>query len=450
MQTLAIDVGSSAVKAAVLEGTSVVGRVARESFATRYVGHIAEVEPAEILRAVKAAVARLPAARADVLALAVMSPCVTLADAEGRGLVPFITHQDRRSLAAARAVEADIGPDRFLQTVGCRCTPGGIAASSLRHLRENQPEAYAQAAAGGWVLPLSSYLVMHLCGAPAVDPSNAGFLGLADVRLAGAAVADPDPDPWHPDLLASVLGEGPRPGLPPVVTADRPAGTLQKKVAGAWGLKHGLPVLPGIIDGSCPLLLGTGPRPGKLANAAGSSDVLAMVLPEARPTPGLLMRPLGVGGLFVAAATMAAAGSAMNWARETWFCDHTPQTFARLVADAAATPFDGPAVHFEPALAGDRLAVEQPTASLTGMTLATTRRDLARALAAALARSSRDRLDRLLALADAEGIALSRDVLLTGMAGGTLVDVLHRDWPGGFGFTYEDEATLRGLGALTN
>ena len=128
---LAIDVGSSSVKAAVLDGTSVVGRIARQGFETSYEGAKAEVNPREILSAVAKAIDSLGgrARRADAIALSVMSPTWVAMDRAGNAITPIVTHQDRRSVEAALELEKRIGKVRHLRLAGNRPFPGGISCA---------------------------------------------------------------------------------------------------------------------------------------------------------------------------------------------------------------------------------------------------------------------------------------------------------------------------------
>jgi sugar (pentulose or hexulose) kinase len=97
-------------------------------------------------------------------------------------------------------------------------------------------------------------------------------------------------------------------------------------------------------------------------------------------------------------------------------------------------------VNFDPQLAGDRMSIEQRSASFEGLTLATTRREMLEAIIDALATTSAERLPVLLANQKA-----LKQVVVTGRG---FDHVLRRDWPGRWRFAPEDEATLRGLGNL--
>jgi len=193
---------------------------------------------------------------------------------------------------------------------------------------------------------------------------------------------------------------------------------------------------------------------GQLTNNCGSTDVLGICADRAVPHERLLTRALGVGRKWMSVSTLAAAGSALEWTRNQLFSDLAKAKFWRLVTDLAhreaksrgKTHGESPAgtVRFEPYLAGERTSVEQRRAAFTGLTLSTSRQHMLAAVVEALAEASAVRLTFLAEL----GIAMRRQVMLTGGAQGGLADLLHRDWPGKWTFYVEKEATLRGLSRL--
>src|SRR5687768_13433245 len=117
MHLLGIDVGSSSVKSALLRNGRVVGKITRSYFPTRHEGVRVEVDPDAVLKAIRATIAELGTAarRADAVALAVMSPAWVAMDAKGDALTPIVTHQDRRSVDVAAALEQRFGRERHLQ-----------------------------------------------------------------------------------------------------------------------------------------------------------------------------------------------------------------------------------------------------------------------------------------------------------------------------------------------
>ncbi|MGB7156670.1 MAG: FGGY family carbohydrate kinase [Tepidisphaeraceae bacterium] len=431
MTLLGIDIGSSSVKAGILRGDKVVGRVARRSFPTQYDGVRAEVKPTDIQSAIRSAVEDLGAAakRADLIGLSVMSPAWVAMDRRGKPLTPIVTHQDRRSVDVAHEIEKRIGKARHLRLAGNRPFPGSISSTTWAWYAEHDRPRMRRADLVGH---LNTFLHRQLTGARVIDPSNASFTGLYETTTLRG---------WSEELC-DALGVSPK-VLPEVHDANRIAGFVTRAGARRFGLTAGTPVLVGLIDTSSAMLL-AGARRGQLLNTVGSTDVLAVCTNKPRPHERLLTRALGVGRWWMSVGTIAASGSALNWCRQTLFADCTDAQFWRHVADV--TPVSvGDRVQIEPYFAGERTSMEQRRGVIRGLTLATSRDDILRALVNALAKASAERLPLL----RSRGVPLRRDVVLSGGVSNGLDNVLHRDWPGRWTFRVEDEATLRGLGTLT-
>jgi sugar (pentulose or hexulose) kinase len=113
------------------------------------------------------------------------------------------------------------------------------------------------------------------------------------------------------------------------------------------------------------------------------------------------------------------------------------------VAKSVVTPFHSPSgqVIFEPYLAGERTSIDQKYGAFEGLTLATTREDMLAAVIDALAKASGQRL----VLLKSTGAKILPHVITSGGAARSLHSVLHRDWPGKWTFTAQEEASLRGL-----
>jgi len=437
MIVLALDIGSSSVKAAILRGGGgggdrVAGRIARESFDTQYDGVRAEVVPDAILRAVARAIAQLgkAAKSVDVIALSNMAPSWVAMDKRGRAITPIVTHQDRRSVDVARAIEKEVGKQRHLQLAGTRPFPGGISSTTWAWFNRHAPGVMRRADLVGHV---NTFLHRTLTAARVTDPSNASFMGLYNVLKL---------DGWNERLMAIVGASEHQ--LPQLISADGVGGLVTRPAGRRFGLTHGTPVLVGMIDAGGAMLL-AGARGGQLVNSAGSTDVLA-VCTENKPTPHerLLTRALGVDHKWLQVSTLAAGGSAISWLREQLFGDLKDAAFRALLQKLAKTPLKS-TVSFDPYLAGDRMSIEQRSAAFTGLTLATTRDHMLSAAIEAIAAASAARVELL----RSTGVRLRRDVVVTGGAIDGLRKVLYRDWPGdAWRFRVEEEASLRGLALL--
>src|SRR5262249_27623347 len=144
---LGIDVGTSSIKAGLLRDGHVAGKVVSRHYPTRFEGPRAEVEPKVLLEALAAAIRGLgaQARRADAVAMPVMWPAWVAMDRRGEPLTPLVTHQDRRSVDAAHALEARVGKARHLMLAGNRPFPGGISSTTLAWFLEHARETMRRA-----------------------------------------------------------------------------------------------------------------------------------------------------------------------------------------------------------------------------------------------------------------------------------------------------------------
>ncbi len=430
MQLLALDIGSSSVKAATLRAGKVVGRVARVPYETHFDGPSVEVPVERVLGAVATAVRRAgtPARTADLIALSVMSPAWVAIDARGRALTPLVTHQDRRSVEEAAELERRVGKERHLRLAGNRPFPGGISSTTWAWYLRHRPEVLRKADLVGH---LSTLMLRQITGARVIDPSNASFTGLYLTTKQGG---------WSEELCEAV---GAREALLPQVTpANSVAGNVTAAAARRFGLMAGTPMLAGIVDTSSAMLL-TGARPGQLMNTMGSTDVLGLCTQRALVHEKLLLRALGIGKRWMLVSTIAAAGSSIAWAKEQLFGDYSWTRYERLIR-ALSRQQGGDAsrgVVFEPYLAGDRTSMEQAKGAFSGLILSTTREQMLMAIIESLARASAARL----ALLRETGATLRRNVVVSGGVQGALERVMHRGWGRGWTFKPEQDATLRGL-----
>jgi xylulokinase len=430
MTVLALDIGSSSVKSAVLRGDRIVGRIARAGFLTHYGSERAEVEPDDVLCAIGAAIRAIgaPAREVDCIALAVMSPAWVAMDKRGKALTPLITHQDRRSVQIARELEARIGKSRHLKLAGNRPFPGGISSTTWAWFNRHEPRLMRKADLVGH---LNTFLHAQLTGARVVDPSNASFMGVYSTLTLGG---------WNSTLMEAVGAREHQ--MPQLIESDGVGGLITRAAARRFGLTHGTPMVVGMIDTGSAMLL-AGATPGQLLNVAGSTDVLALCTDRPRPHERLLTRALGVGRRWLSVSTLASAGSSFTWMHHQLFRDLDDAAFSRLIRTVAARSGDS-SVRFAPYLAGERTSLEQRRAAFEELTLSTTREQMLRAMVQALASASAARIGLLRGL----GTPLRSKVMVSGGVGEGIGRTLHRGWPGRWTFTTRDEATLRGLGKL--
>jgi xylulokinase len=407
MRVLAIDVGSSSVKAGYWDGRRFVGR-ARVAYGTVFDGLRAELCAETVLAAVMRAGREVRAARAEAVSFCALSSGVVVTDARGKARLPVITHQDRRSVREARGLVDALGKKWLLAHTGNLPYPGGIGSSTLAWIAAHRRGVLRGHARVG---QLSSVIGNLLTGEWVIDPSQAVFLGLWDIRAWK----------WSKPVCAAV---GVREeSLPRCVWADMKIGGLAEKVAREWGVASGIPVVGGFVDTSAAVLQ-TPMRAGQLTHNSGSTDVLAMCVETPRPEEGVLTRPVGVTeGGWLAVRTIAAAGSAIAWARRELFDDVSDGKWNRIVRAACvvADPETGPSC--TPSFSGDRAAIEQIAgASFHGVTLATSKEELLGAIVQGLLRESAVNYGML-----AKIHRPAREVFFMGSAS-DVASAMHRSW----------------------
>ncbi len=391
MRILALDVGTSSVKAALLDhAATLLGPVARSTYDLDHPEPEATEVPAERLWQAVARAARdatRSAGRIDGVGLSCLTPALVLLDAADRPLTPIWTHLDRRSRATAAHVWAEVGPD-FLATAGNRPLPGGITAVCWREQLRRDPSLRGRVAhylhANGW-------LGLRLTGVRAFDPGNACFSGLFGTLTDQAwsdrwcRYFDVDPD-W----------------LPPVVDGAAVLGPLRPAAAAELGVPPGVPVRLGTADTSS-AMLAADMGPGDLLHVVGTTQVLAALTATPQPSARRLTRRLGVGPAFIHVTHNPVGGVALEWIHNLCFREQSPdEFFDRTVPQALdqTTP-----VRLEPPfLGGDRLEIEPHRAAFRELTLTTDRLDLLAAVLDAMRTGHRqavadlglgDRFDRV-------------------------------------------------------
>ena len=223
MNILALDVGTSSVKAAVLsvEEMRPLGAIAKVAYALDYPTPDAAEVPAERLWGAVAAAGReaVKGEHVEAIGMSCLMPALMLLDAADRPLGPIWTHLDRRARPAARQACAEVG-EEFLGTVGNRPLPGGISALCYRQQIMDNPSLASRVR---WYLHANSWLGLQLTGERAFDRGNACFTGLY------GTVTDQQ---WS-DRWCRYFGVE-RTWLPSVVCGSTTIGTLRPSGQRSW------------------------------------------------------------------------------------------------------------------------------------------------------------------------------------------------------------------------
>ncbi len=266
MRYLAIDLGSSFIKGAVLDlDARSFAHVHRAPFPTPIAGlpplHF-EIDPRQIVDATRALIDDLARDAPDCAGIVLCSQMhgLVLLDARGEPASNAITWRDQRALAphpAGGTVFEQLEQRISLEDrhrLGNELRPG-LPLCALFWLAE-----MGQLPAGATAAALPDFVLAQLCGAPpATEPTIAAAQGMLDL-----AARD-----WHMPLLEA-LGLG-RLGLPAIHDPRTPVGET------SVGARR-LPCYPAIGDQQC-ALLGAALAPGELSLNIATGSQVSLIRP---------------------------------------------------------------------------------------------------------------------------------------------------------------------------
>jgi xylulokinase len=387
-----VDVGTTSVKAVVVDDTWHVRGQAGEEYPTRYVGATgAEQDPDDWWRAtascVSAALSDAGVASSDVAAVGVSSqaPTVVLLDSDGRPLGPALVWLDRRgqSECARRAGDTD----RIVELTGNR-PDSYYAAPKLAWLLRENPGLATRAAA---MVMANGYVVHRLTGVVSADTTHTGLSLLNDL----------DAGDWSTEL-AELWGV-PRRWLPPVWEPTAVVGTVRPEAASVTGLAAGTPVIAGLVDGAAASVEAGVVAHGDVCEMTGQSTVVnaAVEVAAARASTGALsVMPYPIPGHHLVFGAMVATGGILRWFRDELTEDSTGDTYAALDALAGTAPLGSGGLVMLPYFLGERSPIWDSDArgAFVGLSLSTSRADLVRAILEGTAYGLAHNLDEMTAL----------------------------------------------------
>jgi xylulokinase len=380
-QFLGIDIGTSAVKAVLMDDSGLVRAQASAPLVVSRPRPLwSEQNPEDWWTATKAAVLALdPALRAEVCAVGLSGQMhgATLLDRLNRPLRPAILWNDGRSGAECAAMEAEC--PELPRVTGNRAMPG-FTAPKLRWVREHEPDVFNQVAK---VLLPKDYVRFRMTGAMASDMSDS----------AGTLWMDVARRDWSDAMLA--LTGLDRSHMPELFEGDALTGELSADVARQWGMARA-PVAAGGGDNAAGAV-GVGVvRPGDAFLSLGTSGVLFLANETYRPNPmgGVHTFCHALPGRWHQMSVILSAASCIDWAMRLCGMPDPASLLARVEARNA------PAVSeiFLPYLSGERTPHNDPDAKgvLFGLTHESDCAAIGQAVLEGVAFAFRDGLDALI------------------------------------------------------
>jgi gluconokinase len=254
MRVLALDVGSSSVRARLFDerARELEGAGRRTYEPRRGRDGSAELDPDELVAASRAVLEAAAGGQFDALAISCFWHSLLLLDGRGRPLTPVLLWEDRRAAAQAEELAERLDVERVHARTGCYLHPSYWPAK-LAWLRHERPDTLASAR---HVVSFGDYLFRALTGELRTSLSTASGTGLFDLRARA----------WDGELLETLGLDAAL--LPPL--GDEPAGEP--------------PVFSPLGDGACSNLGAGCTTPDRAALMIGSSGAFRVVR-EVVPKP---------------------------------------------------------------------------------------------------------------------------------------------------------------------
>jgi xylulokinase len=368
---LGLDLGTSSLKAAVVDDDGRLLVRARAAYPLRSDGPIAEQDPADYDAALAAVLADCREHLPGVEGVGVVgqTPSLVLAGADGTPVAPAITWRDARSAAEAAELAERFG-DRAPELVGMALPwSPSFPPARLLWLRRHAPDVASRVR---WILQPKDHLVARLTGEIASDPWSSK--GLCDVRTHQPARE-----------LLEALGWGAE-VVPAIAPAWAAAGSVRPGAA-VHGLRPGTPVSVGWSDALGGMLaVGAFDAPSTFV-ISGTSDIAGMSAgAEPADARGLLSVPATCAPRPVLYGPTQSSGASVKW-----WSDLLGLEADELVALAgAAEPCPEPPI-FAPYIAGERAPLwdERVRGAFLGLDAAHDRRAVARGVLLGVALSGR-------------------------------------------------------------
>lgn len=390
------DLGTSAAKAVVADGSGTVRGAGRSEYSLRIPGPgRAEQDADEYWRAacesIRQACEEAGVRGEDVGALALSSqaPVCIPVDEDGSALGPALIWMDRRAEAESALLRRRIGDEQAHALSGNIIDPY-YQVPKILWIKRHQPEIYRRASC---FLGAKDYVLRHLTGRVVTDYAHAALAGVAFNLRAGI---------WDREVLSAV-GIPPE-KLPGAYPCDSLVGQVSHEAAVQTGLVQGTPVAAGTVDLPAALLSLNLRLPGDQVLTLGSTACWAVVAPGQSSVRGMITMPCpwdGGRAWMIAGATVA-AGAALQWIREWLRCTDEnlgPGGGDMLWVDRRMldSPPGARGLIFLPYLAGERTPIWDSRARgcFIGLTFTHTHADLLRSVVEGIAFNIRHNIDQV-------------------------------------------------------
>ncbi len=304
----------------------------------------------------------------DAISLTAYRSAPALLDRDGQALTNFIMWQDRRNQQICESLSCN--NDLVHQICGANINTV-FTAGKLTWLKQNRPDAWQKAYKAA-VVP--DYLLHFMSGVFATDYTYGSRTLLMDLES----------KTWDDGLCK--LFDIEQDKLCDLIPQGSVAGRTTAKFAQLSGVKEGIPVISAGGDQQCGALgLGVTDKSRLIINLGTGAFILTLTDEPVLTEPAIICNVAAVHDKYTLESNVLTAASALNWAMDTFFADLKKDgkpDFKAFNDLAASAPLCANGLTCLPLFSGcgTRHWSPEARASFQGMSLSTSRADIARAL----------------------------------------------------------------------
>ena len=378
---LGIDIGTSAVKAAVFDFSGSLIADSLESYPTFYPQpRFAEQDPDEwwaaVCRAVKSIAQRVNPRDISAVGIDGQGWAAVAADREGNPLCRTPIWTDTRSVAQCDEMRSVMSDGEWFEICKNPIQPGYSLPKVLWY-KENAPDVFSKAA---YILQSNSFIGMRLTRNASQDVSQGYAYHFFDMKNRR----------WDESALKA-LGL-PAELFPEPVQCSKVIGSVTAQASHETGLCEGIPVIAGGLDAACAALGVGAVSPGTTQEQSGQAGGMSICAAGCGNTPDLIMGCHTVPGMWLLQGGTTGGSGALRWLRG----NISPElTYAQMDELAVEVPAGSEGLIFLPYLAGERSPLWNPFAKgvFYGLTFAHTRAHMIRSVMEGVAFSLRHNLE---------------------------------------------------------
>ncbi len=266
---LGIDVGTTNVKATIVDAAGAVRAFASRNLVALTDGDIAELDAEAqwqgVVDAVRECVAAAPASASEIVAVGVDSQYSSIVPvrADGTPVAMMRLWSDRRGTERSFAIlEHDDAFMGFIERHGIPPVGGGLSLGHILHLQHDCPDVHAETAA--YLEPMD-YLNARLTGRIAANQATQFMSQLIDNRSLGQTSYD--------DVLVGWAGVDTS-RLPELLALDEPIAPVKADVAELLGIPDTAVVYAAVNDTQAGSVAADCYRPGRAGLSIGTTSVL--------------------------------------------------------------------------------------------------------------------------------------------------------------------------------